>query len=692
MKKLAFALTLIFFISAGYAQKIDRSKPPKSGPQPTISLKDPVQFKLKNGMTVLVVENHKLPAVSARFMIDTGPISEGEKAGVINLLGGMLSEGTQTKSKAEFDEAIDQMGANISLGARSASVNALSRYFDKAFMLMAEAIKEPALTEASFDKLKTMSINALKASERSVEAISSRVVNALSYGTDNPLGEFETEETLESITLDDIKNAYRKYVTPSRSYLTIVGDITPAQARKLAEKAFGSWKGNKLNLPEIANAENVGATEINLIDVPNAVQTEVTVVNLVNLPISSPDYFPVLVANEILGGSSTGKLFLNLREKHGFTYGAYSSTGSGRFQTTFKAFASVRNDKVDSAVTEIMKEIKNLRTRKVTDEELRNTKALYTGNFALSLENPAVPASFASNILINNLDKDFYRNFLKNIGKVTAEDVQRVAQKYFNHDNTRIVIVGKAADVKPGLEKLGYPIKMYDRYAAPASVEKASALPDKSAKDVIANYLKAIGGEDELKKVNATHSTGTINLQGMDLQFEEKSMAPNLSKITLSMGGQTVMQDIFDGEKGWRTQMGQKMDYSEDETVVKKEMKGLFNQLFYFTSDYKAESAGSEKVGGKDAYKIKVTSPSGKTTTEWYDATSGYLLKSESTTNVMGQSVSQSMEYSNYKKVGNIMMPHTILLVTSAAAGSQEMTMQLSSVKLNEAVSKDDFK
>lgn len=695
MKKLLLIIPVFFIVASVNAQKIDRSKPPKAGPAPVLSIKDPVEFKMDNGMTVIVVENHKFPKVSANLRIDAGPVFEGDKAGTLNLMGSMLSEGTKAMTKAQFDEAVDQMGAEIGLTAGGGSASALTRYFEKTFMLMAEALRNPAMEQASLDKLKSMALTALKASERSATAISGRVVKALSYGRHTAMGEFNTEQSLSSITLQDVKDAYEKYITPSRSYLTFVGDITPAQAKSLAEKAFGDWKGNTLVLPTIANVANPGQTEIDLVDVPSAVQSEITVTNLVNLPMSSPDFFPVLLANQILGGGS-GRLFQNLREKHGFTYGSYSSIGPGRYQTTFSATAQVRNDKVDSAVVEILKEINRIRTEKVSDKELAETKALYSGNFALGLEDPAVPATFASNILINGLDKDFYRNYLKKVSEVTIDDIQRVAQKYFSHDNARIVVVGKESVVKPGLEKLGYPIKLYDKYADPVTAQPAASAEvpaNVSAKEIIEKYINAIGGADVLKTVTSVHSTGTINIQGMDMDMEEKQMAPNLSYMAIVMNGQPIVEDVFDGKSGWKIQMGQKMDYEPEELKIRNEKKGLFDQLFYLNGGgYSVQLAGTEKVDGKDAYKLVVKSPSGHETTEWYDKTTGYMLKSITTMEVGGQSVSQTSEYSNYTKVENIFLPYTIIMTVDTPMGMQEMKVQVKNVQVNKGVTKDDFK
>ncbi len=455
-----------------YAQaqpNIDRSKQPAPGPAPVLVIKDPITYKLPNGITVLVVEDHRLPKVTATYSIDAGPITEGSKAGVMQLMGDMLNEGTKTMPKATFDEAVDKLGADVTLFSSGGNASALTRYFKNAFELMGLAIKEPAFTQESFDKLKSQQLTGLKTQARSARAIAGRVTSALAYGKTHPEGEFETEETVNALTLQDVKDAYAKYITPSRGYLTIIGDISPSDAKALATQVFGSWSGPALTLPALASVPNPAKTEIDLIDLPSAVQSEIHVLNLVNLKMSDPDYFPALIANYILGGGAQARLFMNLREKHGFTYGAYSQIGAGRFQRTFDASASVRNAKTDSAVTEFLREINRMRTEKVTDEELKNAKALYAGSFARGLEDPSRTAGFASNILINQLPADFYRTYLQKVNAVTVDDVLRVAQKYMDYDNLRIVIVGSQAQILEGLKKSGYTINMFDKYANPVT-------------------------------------------------------------------------------------------------------------------------------------------------------------------------------------------------------------------------------
>ena len=314
MKKIIIvALGMIFLHSAGAQTKVDRSKRPAAGPAPVISIKDPVIFNMSNGMTVLVVENHKIPKVRAILNIDRGPVKEGKKAGVMDLMGQMLGEGTTSMSKDKFDEAVDIIGANVDLNSSGGSASALTRYFDKAFMLMADALKNPSFPDESFKKLQSQTITGLKSNEKSTRVIADRVNTALSYGKETAMGEFTTEESVKGLSLNDVKDAYKSYITPSRSYLTFVGDITPAAAKALAEKAFGKWTGTKLALPIIADVQNPAKTEIDFVDLPTAVQGELRGGNLITNPMNGSDYHALLLANHILGGGAESKLFMNLR-------------------------------------------------------------------------------------------------------------------------------------------------------------------------------------------------------------------------------------------------------------------------------------------------------------------------------------------------------------------------------------------
>ena len=697
MKRIIIVALGVMLLQNSFAQiKVDRSKKPVAGPAPVISIKDPVIFNLSNGMTILVVENHKVPKVRAILNIDAGVIKEGLKAGVMDLMGQMLGEGTNSMDKSKFDESVDIMGADVNLNFSGGSASALTRYFDKAFMLMADALKNPSFPEESFKKLQSQTITGLKQNEKRAATIAERVNTALSYGKQTALGEFTTEQSVKGLSLDDIKEAYKNYITPSRSYLTFIGDITPATAKALAEKAFANWTGVKLTLPVIADVQNPSKTEIDFVDVATAVQAELRVGNLVTNPLNGSDYHALVLANYILGGGAESKLFMNVREKHGFAYDAHSVMGSGRFQNLFTAVTQVRTDKADSAAAEVISEILNMRDGKITEDELNNAKAVYNGLFALRMENPAITATYASNILINNLPKDFYRTYLQKINSLTVADIQRVAKNYFNESNARIVIVGNGSKILPNLTRLGYPIKKYDRFADPVIDKPAEVKADESVKttdkvsafNIVEDYLKAIGGKEEVKKVNSFSATISLEMQGRSFTGSEKIMSPNKHLTELKMGEMIIMKSVFDGTKGYQQQGPQKNDLNEGETKEALDDKGVIPQLYYIGADYKTEYIGSGKIGEETTYRLKVVMPSGRLSIQEYSSKTGLLLKEETTTKDADTDTPLTIEYKNYKKAGNIMMPYEV----TRNEGGQEYTIIYTDIKINEGVTEADFK
>jgi zinc protease len=694
LKYITIAATAALFTQTVTAQiKIDRSKKPAAGPAPVIKLQDPVTYVLPNGMTVLIVENHKIGKVSASLSIDAGPILEGNKAGTVDLLGGMLNEGTTNMPKDKFDEAVDAIGADVSLSSGGGSASALTRYFEKAFMLMADAVKNPAFPQASFDKLQKQTITGLKSNERSTPAIANRVVDALNFGKNTALGEFVTEETVKNINLDDVKAAYKNYVTPSRSYLTFVGDITPAVAKALVAKAFGSWTGKKLELPAIAPAANPTKSEIDFVDVPTAVQGELSISNLVNNPMNGKDYHALILANQILGGGAESKLFMALREKRGFTYGSYSSMGSSRYQSLFKASAAVRTDKVDSAVQEMVSQVLSMRGGKITAEELASAKAIYNGTFALRMEDPGTAARYASNILINNLPKDFYKTFLQKVNAVTVADIKRVANDYMKTDNARIVIAGNAKKIIPNLLRLGYPIKKFDKFANPIADEqpevKVNTTPAStdavSANSVMESYYKAVGGRAEMEKVKSLSAKVNTEIMGMNLTGINKQKLPYSSVAELTYGERVVYRKVFNGLTG-STKQGpmEPAPFGEEEAKEAKDELSIFPQLGYNSKEY----IGKGKVGDEETYRIKVTLPSGAVAVQQYSINTGLLLQEEKTTKKDGADVVSTTDYKDYKKVGNVMLPHNI--VTSAEG--QEFNVRLSDYVINPTIADEEFK
>ena len=272
MKKFIYIAASLFLTITMQAQ--DRPQP-KAGPSPTININKPQTFTLKNGLKVLVVENHKLPRVSFTLTLDNPPYAEGAKKGVANILSSMIGNGTKKTTKDAFNEEIDFLGANINFWDSGASANGLSRYSKRLLELMAEGSLDPIFVQEEFEKEKAKLIEGLKSEEKSVSAIARRVENALTYGKEHYKGEFTTEETLNNVTLNDVIVNYNTYFAPSNAYLVIVGDVKFKEIKKEVEKLFGGWR--KATAPQLAYSDpkDVQYSQINFIDASNAVQSEI---------------------------------------------------------------------------------------------------------------------------------------------------------------------------------------------------------------------------------------------------------------------------------------------------------------------------------------------------------------------------------------------------------------------------------
>jgi len=690
MKTKFYTILAFLFVTVSITAQIDRSQQPKPGPAPKISLEKPTEYELKNGLKILIVENHKLPRVSYNLTIDRDPIIEGDKAGVTSLLGSMLGNGTTNISKDDFNEEVDFLGARLSFGFSGGFASSLTKYSDRILQLLADAAMNPLLTSEEFSKEKDKLLEGLKSQAKSVDAVAGRVGGALSYGAEHPYGEFVTEETVNSVSFDDIQSYFTKYFGPNDAYLVVIGDVNTKEVYKRIKKYFGKWKkASDISsfVPE-AN-QNVEALEINFVDMPNAVQSNISITSNVKLKMSDPDYHAVLIANKIFGGGFNSYLNMNLREANGWTYGARSSVGTDKYISRFSAGAAVRNAVTDSAIVETIKEIKRFQSEPVEASALANAKAKYVGDFVLALERPSTIAQYAISTKINELPEDFYATYLEKINAVSIEDVQRVANKYFTADNARFIVVGKGSEVVANLEKLGIPINYFDKYANPVDKpEFSKPIPEGvTASSVMASYVEAIGGNAAVESVQTMLFNAEVTIEGAPFKPTAviKSMAPNKSSMEMSIAGMgTIMKQKFDGTTGYAEQQGMKQPMSEEDVAEQASQKGLFPEAHYTADEIELMSLSD--LDGTDVYKIKVKGVS--ESFRYYDANSGLLLREEATEEAQGQSVTTITVHSDYRAVDGVMIPFG----RKITAGPQVFGFNASEVVVNSGVTEADFK
>ena len=681
MKK-TFSILLCLLTFTVFAQ-IDRSQQPQPGPAPVIQLGEPERFTLNNGLTVLIVENNKLPRAAVSLSLDNSPIAEGELAGVSAMTAALLGKGSATIDKDSFNEEVDFMGATINFGSQSASASSLSRYFGRVLELMADAALHPNFTQEEFDKEKDILLDGIKSGEKSVTTAARRVENLLAYGKDHPYGEYVSKESVKRVKLADVDAFYKRYFLPNNAYLVIVGDVDAGDLKKQVKKLFGKWKKKNLSTDPIPDVTNVSTTQIDFVNMPNAVQTEVTVQNTVSLRKKDADYFPLLIANGILGGGGEARLFLNLREDKGYTYGSYSSMGNNKYTASrFRASASVRNAVVDSAVVELLYEIDRMKKEVVSDEELNRAKAKYVGSFVRAVEQPSTVAAYALEIETEGLPDDFYTTYLESVNNVTKEDIQRVAQKYFLVDQARVVVTGKASEVLDNLEKVQFnesdiSVSYYDKYGnvidRPASFELADGV---SAQSILADYIDAIGGQDAINAIRSLEVSYNANFMGNELEAILINTAEEQKQI-VKMGGNVLATVIVNASGAKVEQMGNSMDLPPEMAADMQAVIGIIPELKMMENESITVS-GIEEIDGQSAYALEMKGQS-TTTTTYYAVESGLKLKQTTVTEMMGQTQTQDSNYNDYKRFGSLLIPSS----TSVPLGPQSVDATLGYVKIN---------
>ena len=691
MKIQIYLIASLLFMSSLNAQ-VDRSKIPTGGPAPKINLGKPVTKDLKNGMKLILVRNNKLPRVFFNLFLDNPPQSEGDKVGLSGITSSILGKGTKNYSKEEFIDEIDFMGANLNLGVSSSSGSSLSKFFPKLLYMMADGLLNPTFDEEEFNKSKERSIEGIKADENSVTAASRRVENILLYGKEDPRSEYLTKESLNNIVFGDVEPYFKRNFIPNNAYFIIIGDFDIYGTINQIEYLFKKWKKGKVQNTNYIPSE-INETAIHFVDMPNAIQSEVTFQNSISMRMNSDDYIPLLVTNKILGGGPEARLEQQIRENKGYTYVARSSTGTNKYgKARFGAFTSTREEVTDSAVIEILNEIQKIRTVTVSEKELNDVKAKYFGDFVLATESPSTIASYTINTETQDLDEDFYKNYLSNINSVTSSEIMNTANKYFKLYNGQIVVTGKGAALADKLENITFEGKKlavyyYDKYGN--SIEKPvfnkEISSEVTAETVINKYIEKIGGSEKLSSVSTISVEASVTIPGAPFKPKAiiKEKSPNLTSMEMSVEGMgTLMKQKFDGNNGYMEQMGQKIPMQSDQLESERNQKGLFDELYMDKATMEIVSLGP--VDGKDAYKIKTKENS----FNYYDAESGLLIMTEESTNQGGNIIKSITKFSDYREVDGILYAFK----REITAGPQKIEFEITSVIFNEEISVNFFK
>jgi len=687
MKKYIYSLIAVVAAFTLTAQTtIDRSSAPTPGPARVPTIASYESFELKNGLKVFVVEDHKLPRISMSLILDRDPIVEGDKAGYVSIAGDLLGAGTANRTKAELDEEVDFMGARFSTSASSMNVGGLSKYTDNLIEIMADVLLNPSFPAEEFDKLKSQMTSGLKANADDPDAISGNLRGATLYGLEHPYGEVMTEATVEAVTLEDCKNYFSTYFRPNIAYMVVIGDITTKDAKKKLSKALKGWKAAEVPSHDYEKTAVPAAGRIVMVDKPSAVQSVVWLGNVIDLPQGHPDIEPLRVANQILGGGMSGRLFTNLREDKAFTYGAYSSFGVDQLNSTFGASAKVRNEVTDSAIVEFLYEIGRMRNEAVSKEDLIAAKASLSGAFGRSLESTSSAANFALNIARYGLPSDYYNNYLARLEAVTADDVMRVSKEYMRTENLTISVVGKAQDVAAGLATFGT-VEYFNAEGQTTDAPTFLFMPEGvTLETVFGNYYEAMGGVEALKALSAIDMKAHLEIPGMPgkIKMRTAKMTPGKFMMEQSMQGMTVMKMTYVDGVGKQSGMQGKKDLEGEELEELKEQAAYVVDELAWMEDLESFTFdGQTLMDGKAVYQVSEGDK-----TMYFDVATGLFYKSTETTETPQGDMAVTTTIEEWDEFGGVKMPK----VTKQSAGQQQFTIIVDSIEFNEDVKSKLFK
>ena len=442
--------------------KVERkNKAPVSGEVLHVKLPKPVEMTLPNGLTVLVLEDHRLPLVTARLSIlGAGALYDpADLPGLANVTAAMLREGTQTRSSKQIAEQMEVLGATIAAQAPWASetttftASGLSDNAAQWIPLASDVLLHPSFPEGELNKLKQRMKVQLQQQRGTAGFLMQERFNRAVYGDHPAAITSATEQALDKITPAMLAEWHKSRYLPENAILGIAGDIKPADVMQMFQ-ALPAWKAGpgKAALP--LATKPASGRRIFLVDRPGSVQADVEIGNIAINRMDS-DYVPMVVMDRIVGGGAAARLFMNLREVHGYTYGAYSQLIARRYAGPWVAQGSMRTDATAGAMTEFMNEINRIRDKAVPESELEENKRSIVAGFALSLERPDQLLDYAITVKVYGLAPDYWDTYPAKITAVTAEQVQRVARKYIVPDDLQIVAVGDAVKLKPVLDKYG---------------------------------------------------------------------------------------------------------------------------------------------------------------------------------------------------------------------------------------------
>ncbi len=688
MSRLAFALWILLLLSqVALGQKIDRTKKPEAGPAPAASFPDFKEAVLSNGLKVFIIESDRKPTITVRLLVKAGDFFDGEKPGVADFTAELLGRGSPKRKASDFAREADKIGAEYSASAgddaTSIVISGLTKHTDKLLELLSDAVLNPTFPEEQLEIVRKQALSNITAGKKTPQALAANLLRKVLFG-EHPYGKFQTEASVNSITVEDLKNFYNAHYFASNATIAVVGNVKADEITKKLEKYFGKWRQGTPAKVQPAELPDSKGMMIHLVDLPGAVQSNIRVC-FRSVPRNNPDLVELGVVESVLGGGFSGRLFQNLREKHGWTYGAYASGAYQRYLGYFAASTEVRNAVTDSAIVEILAEMRRIRSEPIGEEELKLQREYLAGNYLLSLERAEQNAARLQNIEFYGLPADYYKTYAQKVSRITPEKALELAKKYIEVSDLAVIVVGDAKEIKPKLEKLAK-VRVYDTELNPM----ISLTLDLSGEELLKKHIEAIGGESAVMKIKDRVIEGKVSIfagpQTIEGTFRRTEKSPNKQVFIISTP--VFSQEVYnDGKRVVQSGMGGTRELTGDE--LKKALESAQFNMLYRTAElgYKVTAKEKKMLKGRPVYVAELEQALNGKTILVFDA-EDFMLISETRKQLTPQGeIDVTTTYSDFKPVDGVMQPFKIV----QSLGMADVQLVVTSIKQNVGVPDEEF-
>lgn len=667
-------------------EKIDVTKKPEPLQEKEFSFPKYIETKLSSEMKVFIVEDHEQPTFGFRILIPGGSAYDGEKPGLAELTAEMLTKGAGKMTAFEIASKLDGVGAELNISANPdhfvVSGSCLVKHIPVLLDVLSQVITNPTFPKDEFDKLKTRVISAIKSEKARPISVASNLTKKIIYGEKHPYGMKKTEESVQNISLDDVKTFFAKFFKPDHATLVITGDVKEKEILPYFEKAFAKW--NRGKLPPLTfpptKPEPLG---VYFVERPASVQSSI-ILATPTVEITHPDYDALDVAASVIGSGFAGRLFRTLRETYSYTYTPFGYQTSSKFANRFACGAEVRNQVTDSAIDVIKEQLYLLATEPPSEEELNRIKKVKVGSYLMSFENSDFIASLIQNAYFYGRPISYLKDYPKIINSFTPYDIQKVAKKYMHPDKAYIVVVGNP-EVKEKLEKYGK-VFVYDLDLKPVSGEKGKLESvGMKPEEVISKYIEARGGIALANQVKTlvTESNALLSFQGQTLngKIVDKIKSPLLRHQFVDFG--MFQSEVWlNKDKSWAKVQGNVEELKEREKDKSIFDAAIMKDFTLLTEMFKPQVLGKQG----DNILVKFKSQSGYEATVYFDSKSFLINQIETTEETPQGPIPVTSTYSKWEKVGEFFFP---LKVKNT---NPMFTVELDNTyKLNEEINDDEF-